>query len=558
MSRRTLSLSALVVAAVVLAVGLGLRARASDDGLADRDLAEEIRPDTFVQRIAALWAEAWQDGDVAAMQALAVAPATDLPERVASFRDGLRITGLRASPRPPESIDRDGAVVSVDVAVDLQALGTWTYTTRLQLVLPPDAESPVDWRVQWSRAALHPALTGDRLLAVTRTMPERAPLLAADGSPLTGPLLGRVGTAEEVGPARLVGDPKGVSGLQAAFDLELGGSASGEVQVIEGGAVVEVLARIDGRAPVAVQSSLDPRIQGIAEERLASLTVQPRDDEPAFAPNAAVVVLRPSTGEVLAVASKPGNGFNRALNGMYPPGSTFKIVTATALLTGGLTPDSPASCPEVATVNGRAFRNAEGAALGDIPFRRAFFESCNTAFVQLAAALEPAKLVEAATFYGFNAPLTGEIPVGAASFPDPGGLTEQASAAIGQGRVLATPLQMASVAATVASGAHRPVTFRHVVEPAPGTPLPAGVGETLRELMRLVVAQGTGTAAQLPGAPVHGKTGTAEFGTEVPPRTHAWFVGFRGDVAIAVLVEDGGFGGAVSAPLAREVLRAIG
>jgi cell division protein FtsI/penicillin-binding protein 2 len=270
------------------------------------------------------------------------------------------------------------------------------------------------------------------------------------------------------------------------------------------------------------------------------------------------VVLRPSTGEVLAVSSKPSNGFNRALNGLYPPGSTFKIITSTALLSGGLTPDSPTSCPEVATINGREFRNAEGAALGDIPFRRAFFESCNTAFVQLAAGLEPAKLLEAATFYGFNAPLTGEIPVEAASFPEPSGLTDQASAAIGQGRVLATPLQMASVAATVASGAHRPVTFRSLagVAPPAGTPLP--VADTLRELMRLVVAEGTGTAAQLPGEPVHGKTGTAEFGTERPPRTHAWFVGFRGDVAIAVVVEDGGFGGQVSAPIAREVLRQIG
>jgi cell division protein FtsI/penicillin-binding protein 2 len=117
---------------------------------------------------------------------------------------------------------------------------------------------------------------------------------------------------------------------------------------------------------------------------------------------------------------------------------------------------------------------------------------------------------------------------------------------------------MASVAATIASGTHRPVTFRHVDAAPSGDPLPPGVGDTLRELMRLVVAQGTGTAAQLPGAPVHGKTGTAEFGTDDPPRTHAWFVGFRGDYAIAVVVEDGGFGGQVSAPLAREVLRQLG
>src|SRR5690606_9889489 len=132
----------------------------------------------------------------------------------------------------------------------------------------------------------------------------------------------------------------------------------------------------------------------------------------------------------------------------------------------------------------------------------------------------------------------------ASQFPEPEGMVDQAAAAIGQGRVLATPMQMASVAATVAAGGYR---APHLVEgDSELEPMDPGHAATLQELMRLVVAQGTGTRARLPGAPVAGKTGTAEFGTESPPRTHAWFIGFRGDLAVAVVVEDGGFGGSVA------------
>ena len=555
-SERATVAAALVAAAAAIAILLGLASLAGDsDSPLGGDLAEQIPPEVFVARVAGQWVDAWEVSDATAMHELAVPPATDLADRVASLVDGLRITALRASPRAP-IVTEDRATVTLDVAVDLRGLGTWTFVTRVPLVLAPDAANPADWRVEWSRDVLHPSLTGTNRLAVTRALAPRAPLLAADGSPLGGPLAGRVGAAEEDGDDRLTGDPVGVSGLQAAFDADLGGTASGDVQVVDAaGNVVQALAHITGRAPKPVTTSLIPALQAKAEALLADLTVQPRENEASFAPNAGVVLMRPSTGEVLTVASKPGNGFNRALNGRYPPGSTFKVVTSTALLSAGITPDSPASCPEVATINGRDFRNAEGAALGDIPFRRAFFESCNTAFVQLAAELDPSDLVAAAQRFGFNADPGLEIPAETSSFPEPHSVVDQASAAIGQGRVVATPLQMATVAATVASGVHRTPTLRQVTAPSEGEPLPDGVAATLQELMRLVVEQGTGTAAKLPGEPVRGKTGTAEFGTAKPPHTHAWFIGFRGDLAIAVVVEDGGFGGQVAAPLARELLR---
>ena len=381
-----------------------------------------------------------------------------------------------------------------------------------------------------------------------------------DGAPLTGAdspslpalsaqLLGSVGTLDEAaararGLDYAAGDVVGVSGLQEAFDAQLGGEPSGEVQLVDSdGTVVEVLQAFPGAGSSPVTTTIDARVQAAAEAALAE------------APGpAALVAVDATTGQLRAVANRPVSGYNRALVGQYPPGSTFKVVTATALLQSGVTPDTPTSCPARASVGGFTFSNAGGEVLGNIPFRTAFFRSCNTAFVQLAEQLDPAQLRAAAEGYGFNGDWELPVPAAIGSFPEPSGPVDRAAAALGQGRVTASPLHMATVAAAVASGAWHPPSLVVPPAPPPAQVLPGGVAPTLQELMRLVVAEGTGTAAQVPGVPVAGKTGTAEFGTGRPPRTHAWFIGFREDLAFSVLVEGGGFGGSVAAPLAQDFL----
>jgi cell division protein FtsI/penicillin-binding protein 2 len=233
----------------------------------------------------------------------------------------------------------------------------------------------------------------------------------------------------------------------------------------------------------------------------------------------------------------------------------MKIVTSEALLLKGDDLTTPISCPTDAEVDGKHFRNIEGEGGSQLNLQQAFVQSCNTAFVQLAATLKAPELTKAAENLGFNAPEPLPLTSKGSSFPPPKDLAEQAGAAIGQAKVLATPLHMASVAAAVASGAwHQPTLITGAGATATVTQLDAGVAAKLRTMMGLVVSDpsGTGTLAKVAGTPVSGKTGTAEFGTANPPKTHAWFVGFRGNIAFAVLVEGGGVGGKVAAPLAAK------
>ncbi len=558
-------------------------------------------PAVAVAAVAESYLGAWGRGDLTGMTLLLAATPPNFDTIHELIGEQLQLEKARFKAGAP-LVTGETAVVPFEASLDLAGLGTWSYDGRLDLVLgvpeaprlptalvveevegaeapperrpddPPleavDAEVP-RWSVAWSPAAMHPALAVGQTLTSERAVPERAALVDVEGTELTGPespelaalssqVLGRTGPLDEAGAASLglhslPGDVAGTSGLQGAFEAQLAGRPSGEVRVVdEEGALVEVVHVFAGEAPQPVRTTFDAEVQEAAEAALAGLS-RP----------AALVAIDAPSGQLRAVASRPTIGFNRALVGQYPPGSTFKVVTATALLGAGVTPETQTTCPATTSVEGYRFSNAGGEVLGDIPFGMAFYRSCNTAFVGLAGELTAADLVTAAETYGFNADFALPVASEAGRFPEPSGAIDQAAAAIGQGRVTATPLQMATVAAAVASGTWHPPTM--VVPAETGgeevgsraQELPPGVAATLRELMLSVVAEGTGTAARLAGEPVGGKTGTAEFGSARPPRTHAWFIGFRGDLAVAVLVEDAGFGGSVAAPVARSFFAAL-
>jgi cell division protein FtsI/penicillin-binding protein 2 len=366
-------------------------------------------------------------------------------------------------------------------------------------------------------------------------------------------LLGSVGpaTAEVVAASggRVRADQTvGLSGLQRQYESRLAGTPGLTVESVDAkGGSATALQTTPPVPGSPLQLTLDQTVQEAADAALASA---PLDK------TSALVAVRPSTGEVLAVANAGPDGpaTDRALTGRYPPGSTFKIASTLALLRQGLTPDETVACPATVTVSGKSFHNAEAEQLGPVAFRTDFAQSCNTAFVGSAGRVSAGQLQAAAADVGYSA---YDLGVGAAggAVPDGTDPVEHAADMIGQGKVLASPLAVAVSAATVASRAlHAPRLLADAPAVPPGPALPqAG---TLQQLTRLVVTSGTGTALRdVPGDPVGGKTGTAEFGSADPPQTHAWFAGYSGDLAFAVLVADAGFGGAVAAPVAATFLR---
>ncbi|GGL01792.1 penicillin-binding protein [Sphaerisporangium melleum] len=508
------------------------------------------------EQTASHFAAAWSRGDLAAMKADLTGPA---PGFDAAYAEPVRQLGaekvaIRLGTVTPAGDDR--AKAAYTATMTLKDVGAWTYTGSLDLVVKDH-----HWKVAWTPAAVHPALTAGSHLALKTTWPQRAAIEDASGGRIdTGEAGGSVqqlvgyldkATAKDVtrlGSAYRPSDPVGRGGLQETFQKRLAGTPTSAIVVTDasGKKSLRTLQTFEGSPGSPVRTSLDPAVQRAAVEAVRDLSKP-----------ASLVAVRPSTGEILAVVNNRG-GFNRALDGRYPPGSTFKTITAAGLLAEGLTPDSKVTCPKTANVGGLSIRNSDHEAFGSLSFLDSYAHSCNTTFAPLAAQhLGGGKLREIATKMGFNQPLSIGVPAAKASLPEPAGDAELAAESFGQARITASPLVIATVAAAVADGTWRPPTLvpsiKQKVQPQP---LPETVVPQLRSMMAAVVTKGTAARAGLPKGTA-GKTGTAEFGTGPELDSHAWFMGYRGDVAFAVVVEGGGMGGKVAAPAAARFLRAL-
>jgi cell division protein FtsI/penicillin-binding protein 2 len=320
------------------------------------------------------------------------------------------------------------------------------------------------------------------------------------------------------------------------------------------GAQVATLATLAPQPGSPVTTTIEPSVQRAAEGALAGEKK-----------SAALVAVSASTGAVLAAVSVNSGGFDQAIDGGFPPGSTFKVVTSTALIGHGLTPQSAASCPGTITVDGEVFHNAES----ETPVSnllQAFTESCNTAFIGLATRhLSPSDFPSAAQMLGLGSkPQIGLTAFGG-SVPQPRDEADVAATSIGQGRVLVSPLAMAMIAAAADTGTvQAPRLVTSVMDGAgaaitgsPARPLPASVVSDLHEMMASVVTRGTAAGQGLPGG-TYAKTGTAQYGTTKPLKLDAWLMGFKGDIAFAALVvNSAGNGGPTCGPIVAKFLSGL-
>ncbi|MDX3853445.1 penicillin-binding transpeptidase domain-containing protein [Streptomyces sp. AK02-01A] len=480
--------------------------------------------------------DAWEAGDVRRAGRL-----TNTPDKaeslIKSVMTNLEPSKTEISAGTGERRAEGEVEIPFTVKMAVPRAGDYAWDSKAKAVGSGDK-----WKIEFHTEMVHPEMVPGQTLALESR--DRAAILDKNG--------------EELQSASLVGlvdarTGKGVSGLEAFYDEQLtGGSGLSRSVVVVDRQSGHVVKKLTGTGPSQgkpVRTTIDPLVQGAAAEALTGVKK-----------NAAIVAIDPSNGQILAAANMP-SGMNRALEGRYPPGSTFKVVTAAALLKQGMKPSDRADCPKFATVNGQRFENQDQFVLpAGSTFRDNFAHSCNTFFVNSSAKLSGSTLHDTAEAFGIG----GTWDVGTTTYdgsvPVAGSANDKAASTIGQARVQASPLVMASIAATVKEGVFKqpslvPAAVKKRYE-APAR-LDAGVVDALRGMMRATVTDGAGRALRdLPGEP-HAKTGTAEFGTETPPRTHAWMIGYQGDrnLAWSVLLEDGGSGGSDAGPIAAKFLK---
>jgi penicillin-binding protein A len=538
------------------------------------------------------FAEAWQAKNFKAMYAeLNDSSREAITEKqfTAAYREARDVATMRrlvADSAEDARSDEGTTVVPVPVTITTVAFGRVDEDLDL-----PWAEGGIDW----GNNLVFPGLRRGEVLKAETELAPRAAILAADGTPLAeGPaterehpmgeaainVTGEIGEAAEGQEPKLAAHgfppetPVGVSGLEKAFNTRLAGKPGGKLLAVPAnggeGAAGRVLAESKPVAGAPVKTTIDPHLQEVAVASLAGRA-------------GGVAVLDAKTGDVKALA-----GY--AFSAPQPPGSTFKIITTVAALQKKLVKlDDEFEITNGINVGGRFIENANGEYCGGT-FLEAFAESCNADFLPLGPQIGNQKMVETAEAFGFNAPPTlyspsivKEVEPEESTIPkDIGEEVDLAVSAIGQGEVLATPLQMASVAQTIANdGVRMPnsIVYSKKLGPTmkPVRVMTKQTADQLTELMTGVVTEGTGTLGAIEAGQVAAKTGTAELGAlveneegeEIEPegeetaqhKKDAWFSAFatveKPKLAIGVLlIEAEAAGGEVAAPVAAEVLSA--
>ncbi|MFI7031750.1 penicillin-binding transpeptidase domain-containing protein [Microbispora rosea] len=484
-------------------------------------------PEGSPDETAAAYFQAWVKSDYDAMRELVEDPPDDFADQHREFEDAALSKSLRITVGTIVRTGEETAEIPFTQERDEQDAGTWRFDSSLQL-----AVRDLTWKVVWSPSVLHPEIQPGGSLV--RTEPDVGPL-----RPVTrgGREFPRDSGAEAYLDNLVSQGVAPATGVAVGWALEVDNP---------GMPAKTVLSYKPEKPPAGVRTTIDYAVQAAAARALDGVQ------------RGAVVAIRPSTGEILAVADRLGG--RAAFERKYAPGSTFKTVTAAALLANGLSPDSTVECPASYQIPfNRSISNYHNEDHGTVTLRQAFALSCNTTFARLTVErLNGDTLVDQARAFGFGVQGESAGTSTCGSLGRPANQDALAEDSFGQGTVEATPLCMALVAAAVESGEWRPA--RPLADEAPqgelpqSVPLPSNVAEGLRSLMSAVTIDGTAAGSDLPQGTA-GKTGTAE--DYRGGQDHAWFIGYRGDLAFAVFVEHGGTGRGAAVPVAARFLRAL-
>ncbi|MET7288616.1 penicillin-binding transpeptidase domain-containing protein [Streptomyces sp. NPDC005573] len=528
-----------VIAVVVGGVGLGAYALAgggSADAQATTRKAVRTGPLTAaeVHKASTRFLTAWQQGRTAQASA-----ATDDPAAAAAqLGTVLKDAHLQDVSLTPGAATGAKVPFSVKATVAYQNLNKpLAYQSSLTVVRRKTDGEPV---VGWQAAVVQPDLKDGDALVTGESGTPPVTALDRDGGELTAakyPSLGAV-----------------LDGLREKYGKTAGGKAGIELRVVRGkdsskaGLSDKTLVELSQGTPGTVRTTLSPKMQAEAEEQVGRK------------PRASVVVLRASTGEILAVANT-AHGFNVGFQGSLAPGSTMKIVTSTMLFEKKLvTPDASHPCPKTYKLAGWTFHNDADSEIKKGSFKQSFGASCNNAFINFAPKLSDSDLTkEAQEVYGLGMDnwsigvpsFDGSVPVQSGA--------QMGASLIGQGGVRMNPLNMASVAATVRSGVfHQPflvspdVDHRTLAKAA--RTMSKKTQAQLQEVMQFTAAYGTAAKAMAGLGPDYGaKTGSAEVDNQKKP--NGWFSAYKGDLAAAGVCEAGGHGGDTAGPIVAALLK---
>lgn len=543
---------AVVGGVVVAVVGAGVGAYAlmsdSDEGGSsvtsedDRNRVKTGPPSAAeVRSTAKTFLSAWKNGELKKAAAVTDSPA-DAGAALLSYHKEAHVSQVAFDPGTPS---QRTVPFNVRAVIDYGTQkAPWQYASELTVTRDKATGKPV---LDWDPSVVHPHLregdtlkTGEADAPPIKAVDRNGVALSAKSHPA---LRGVLSSLRE----RYGDKTDGRAGVELWIDRAEPKGSDAKSRAAE--RPDETLKVLSKGTPGTLRTTLDARMQTNAEAQVNKHR------------KAAVVAVKPSTGEILAVANSPADGFNTALQGSYAPGSTMKVITASLLLEKGLAGyDKPHPCPKYYSYGGWKFQNDKKFEIKDGTFAQSFARSCNTAFISQAKKIKDDALTQQSRdVFGIGLNWQTGVPTFDGAVPVQHDAPKAASM-IGQGGVRMNPLNMASVAATVQSGTFRqpylvsPQLDNRQLAKAPRT-LSADALQQLRSLMRLTATSGTAAEAMSGlGGDMGAKTGSAEVMNQKKP--NGWLTAYRGDVAAAAVVPEGGHGGDSAGPLVAAILRA--